>query len=125
MPQTQCQRIMIECFPVINWKNLVCENGSKSLGFRKVICYLASSALELGEEPRSPKKGNAREEEARASPTGGFRHLPGPSRTPPSAFPFSRLPKQRFCPQTWKRGFPGPKPAPRHLPCTSPNHGPA
>lgn len=43
VPQTECQRIMIECFPVINWKNLVCKNGSKSLGIRKVICYLASS----------------------------------------------------------------------------------
>lgn len=57
MPLIPCQHIMIECFPVINGKNLACMNGSKSLGIKKGIRYLASSTLEPGGNGDHPGKG--------------------------------------------------------------------
>lgn len=57
VPLIPCQHIMIECFPVINGKNLACMNGSKSLGIKKGIRYLASSVLEPGGNGDHPGKG--------------------------------------------------------------------
>lgn len=56
MPLIPCQHIMIECFPVINGENLACMNGSKSLGIKKGIRYLASSTREPGENGDHPGK---------------------------------------------------------------------
>lgn len=69
------------------------------LGIRKVICYVASNVLDLGEELPLPKKGK----DTRGSPrllTPPLRmvstRLPLPS--PPSPLPhFLTAPKKRFC----------------------------
>lgn len=57
VPLIPCQPIMIECFPVINGKNLACMNGPKSLGIKKGIRYLASSTLGPGGNGDHPGKG--------------------------------------------------------------------
>lgn len=112
VPQIQCQHIMIECFPVINWKNLVRENGSKSLGIREVIRYLASNALELGEELQSPKKrkGTRRKCMSFPQPCKFSALSPVPATLCLSAHSHSSG-KKACMAKIRERGFSGPKPA--------------
>lgn len=57
VPQTQCQDLMIECFPVINWKIWCVSMAPNRLALENVICYLASNAWDLGEELLLLKRG--------------------------------------------------------------------
>lgn len=127
VPLIPCQHIMIECFPVINGKNLACMNGSKSLGIKKGIRYLASSTLEPG--GNGDRQGRDEKEAC---------ELPCTSH-PPGNFvlgvPHTPLPRATFSSGSWSRGCPGQwqkgavknqsQPALSHLLCTSPNLRPA